>query len=529
MHQCLQCRRSLESELLSAPVLGESYVLLPTASASQSMLLLQKLPASAGRPPEMDESGVFGDDLYASARYNLSLQQQHEEEQRKQQAQRRQKLQQRQRRREQKLRDGYTFDAAATACGDGGTGHYCAPQVGRTRHDRERSDLAMDDSLVAVPTYADLSHHVRLLTMQQAHCAGLPVTTPLCKECVDGMVTIIDGRAERARYEKRCFVGFLHKTTSSSVHNEDIERIDDKIRFYESELNALEENLKLMEEEREDLAKQAEVIDKEEEALVREEVDMWHHLNELQLQEAVYREMRDTGTAQVDAMERNVAQAKHLNILTDMFVIGNDGTFGTINHFRMGHSASFSVEWNEINAAFGECALLMQTLASIVGLEFSDFKIVPLGSYSKMIRTSNFRMEYCLHGSDQQNFAESHFNLGLGAWLTCLGQLMAFVRLRDPSIRFPYKVTKRSIGNYSILFLKNKHKEWTKALKYALTNLKWLLMWVSARGYSIATSDVAALTTAAATSTSTPVSDAGSAVVRSSSAKQSVIVTEHFS
>ena len=199
MQQCLQCRRSLESELLSAPgtsavaiewtcvrgrdaylsvdvlltvwraVLGESYVLLPTASASQSMLLLQKLPASAGRPPEMDESGVFGEDLYTSARYNLSLQQQHEEEQRKQQAQRRQKLQQRQRRREQKLRDGYIFDATATVGTVGGGGHYCEPHVGHTRHDRESSDPAMDDSLVAVPTYADLSHHVRLLTMQQAH------------------------------------------------------------------------------------------------------------------------------------------------------------------------------------------------------------------------------------------------------------------------------------------------------------------------------------------------------------------------
>ena len=38
-------------------------------------------------------------------------------------------------------------------------------------------------------------------------------------------------RAERARYEKRCFVGFLHKTTSLSAHNDDIEQIDDKIRF----------------------------------------------------------------------------------------------------------------------------------------------------------------------------------------------------------------------------------------------------------------------------------------------------------
>ncbi|ETM34874.1 hypothetical protein, variant 1 [Phytophthora nicotianae] len=513
MLRCQQCRRSLESELLSAPVLGESYVLLPTASASQSMLLLQKLPATATTPPEMGESGAFGEDLYASARYNLSLQQQHQQEQRRQQAQRRQKLQQRQRRQQQRMKDSFTA-----------TGRYFEAHVGHASHEEENPE--MEDSMVAVPTYADLSHHVQLLTTQQAHCAGLPVTTPVCKECMDGMVTMIDGQAERARYEKRCFTGFLHNTTSSTAHSEDIEHIDDKIRFYENELNALEESLKLMESEREAIAQQQEAMNEEEKALIYEEAGLWDQFNGLQLQESVFQEIRDAGTAQIDTMERKVASAKHLNILTDMFIIGYDGAFGTINQFRMGQSASLALEWNEINAAFGECALLLQTLANMVGLEFSDFKIVPLGSFSKIIRTSNLRMEYCLHGSDQQNFSESHFNLGLGAWITCLGQLMAFVRARDPSIRLPYKVAKHSIGGYSILFLKNKHKEWTKALKYALTNLKWLLTWVSARGYSITTSSLVTTTTPSKAGIAFA---ANPPVMRNSSSKQSVVIMEHFS
>ncbi|KUF88608.1 Beclin-1 protein [Phytophthora nicotianae] len=519
MRRCQQCRRSLESELLSAPVLGESYVLLPTASASQSMLLLQKLPATATTPPEMGESGAFGEDLYASARYNLSLQQQHQQEQRRQQAQRRQKLQQRQRRQQQRMKDSFTA-----------TGRYFEAHVGHASHEEENPE--MEDSMVAVPTYADLSHHVQLLTSQQAHwyeavSAGLPVTTPVCKECMDGMVTMIDG---------------------STAHSEDIEHIDDKIRFvratneclslfsvlnyvimfmkYENELNALEESLKLMESEREAIAQQQEAMNEEEKALIYEEAGLWDQFNGLQLQESVFQEIRDAGTAQIDTMERKVASAKYLNILTDMFIIGYDGAFGTINQFRMGQSASLALEWNEINAAFGECALLLQTLANMVGLEFSDFKIVPLGSFSKIIRTSNLRMEYCLHGSDQQNFAESHFNLGLGAWITCLGQLMAFVRARDPSIRLPYKVAKHSIGGYSILFLKNKHKEWTKALKYALTNLKWLLTWVSARGYSITTSSLVTTTTPSKAAIAFA---ANPPVMRNSSSKQSVVIMEHFS
>lgn len=83
------------------------------------------------------------------------------------------------------------------------------------------------------------------------------------------------------------------------------------------------------------------------------------------------------------------------------------------------------------------------------------------------------------HGSDQDNFAESHFNLGLGAWITCLRQLVAAVESADPTFRAPYKISKHAINSHSVLFLKNKQIEWTKALKYALTNLKWLLAWTS--------------------------------------------------
>ncbi|ETP27951.1 hypothetical protein F442_22761 [Phytophthora nicotianae P10297] len=57
---------------------------------------------------------------------------------------------------------------------------------------------------------------------------------------MDGVVTMIDRQAEHARYEKRGVAGFLHSSTDPHGHNEDIEQIDDKIRFYGEELSALE-------------------------------------------------------------------------------------------------------------------------------------------------------------------------------------------------------------------------------------------------------------------------------------------------
>jgi len=123
-------------------VLGESYVLLPTASASRSMLLMQKLaPPSgfAGLPGSEDGGPVFnelGEDLYASARYNLSLRQQQQQQQH--------------RRRGSPVNN--RRDGLRGVLGGSGNG---------------RSELV--DSAFDVPTLADLNRQVQLLTAHHAH------------------------------------------------------------------------------------------------------------------------------------------------------------------------------------------------------------------------------------------------------------------------------------------------------------------------------------------------------------------------
>ncbi|TMW56223.1 hypothetical protein Poli38472_008871 [Pythium oligandrum] len=346
-----------------------------------------------------------------------------------------------------------------------------------------RPPTSMAESMIAVATHANLSDQVQRLSVYHAHCAGLPVTTPACKECVDTMLEQIDGQVERTRHDKRSFASFL-QTTGTSVRNEEVEHIQEKIQFYEDELHALEENLSLMSVEREEIQSRQKSLDVEYEAIVKEEDAMWQAFNDLQFNDSAFRDRRDSASVQLETLERMMETTRAHSVLTEAYVIGQTGPFGVINGFRMGQMPTVHVEWNEINAAFGECALLLHTLAGIVGLEFTGFKIVPLGSFSKIVRLSSLRMEYSLHGSDQDNFAESRFNLGLGAWITCVGQLLAHVESQDRTLKLPYKISKHSINGYSVLYLKNKHSEWTKALRYTLTNLKWLLKWVSTRYFS---------------------------------------------
>lgn len=141
---------------------------------------------------------------------------------------------------------------------------------------------------------------------------------------------------------------------------------------YEDEQKGLEDNLALMENEREDISRQEAELEVEEAALVQEELDLWSELNELQLRSAAFQDIRDMAIAKLDAVENKIANAKYLNILSDMFAIGHTGDYGTINQFRLGQLLSQPIEWNEINAALGECALLLQTLASLIGLDFTE-------------------------------------------------------------------------------------------------------------------------------------------------------------
>lgn len=52
----------------------------------------------------------------------------------------------------------------------------------------------------------------------------------------------------------------------------------------------------------------------------------------------------------------------------------HSGQFGTINNFRLGRLPSVPVEWNEINAAWGQTVLLLHALAKKMGLRFQRYR-----------------------------------------------------------------------------------------------------------------------------------------------------------
>lgn len=189
-----------------------------------------------------------------------------------------------------------------------------------------------------------------------------------------------------------------------------------------------------------------------------------------------------------------------LNAANDCFYIWHAGPFATINGFRLGRLPAYmTVEWADINAGLGQVVLLLDTLVRRAGFRFRKHQLVPLGSFSKIIklppggvrggeeaglvpsspRTSGGNAMNLYY--DEANlvfFPRRNLNAALVAFLQCVEEFGTFVERQDPTLRLPHRIQEGGkVGGLSISLVQGEEEAWTRALKYLLTDLKWLLAW----------------------------------------------------
>ncbi|CAI5717098.1 unnamed protein product [Peronospora farinosa] len=186
-------------------------------------------------------------------------------------------------------------------------------------------------------------------------------------------------------------------------------------------------------------------------------------------------ERQSVGVFAVHASDM-LRRLQRYNVCNDVFHIWHDGLFGTINGLRLGRLPSKPVEWVEINAAMGQAVLLLATIADRAGFEFSRNRLVPRGSFSRVVNM--YGKEYSLY-SDGGMFRRRGFNQAMILFLECVEDAGRRAMKEEPLLKFPYKVERGIIGGLPISL--GNDEQWTRALKYMLTHLKWLLAWISKR------------------------------------------------
>jgi beclin 1 len=131
-----------------------------------------------------------------------------------------------------------------------------------------------------------------------------------------------------------------------------------------------------------------------------------------------------------------------------------------------------------------------------------------MGSCSKIEKISD-KTVFELFGSSDISlgrlFWYRRFDNGMAAFLSCIEELGEFIENKDNNLKLPYpyvpisffffffsklftnnffffvgvfRISKDKIGEMSVKIQFNNEETWTKALKYMLTDLKYLLIWL---------------------------------------------------
>uniref|UniRef100_T1E8Z0 Putative beclin-like protein n=1 Tax=Anopheles aquasalis TaxID=42839 RepID=T1E8Z0_ANOAQ len=309
---------------------------------------------------------------------------------------------------------------------------------------------------------------------------------PLCDECTDTLLELMDKQLKVAEEEWNDYNNYLKKLeTTDDVP--DIAKLEQELNGLQLEENKLMEELSALSREEQSIRQAVQEQEKEKQRLEYEEQKYWReytkHRRDVITTEDEFRSLE----CQMVYAQSQLEKLKKTNVFNATFYIWHSGPIGTINNFRLGRLPSVAVDWSEINAAWGQTCLLLSALARKMSFSFKQYRLVPYGNHS-YIEVLGEGKELPLYGNGGFRFLwDSKYDAAMVAFLDCLQQFKEEIVRRDTDFCLPYLMEKGKIedastgSSFSIKIQFNSEEQWTKALKYLLTNLKWMLTWVSSQ------------------------------------------------
>lgn len=378
-----------------------------------------------------------------------------------------------------------------------------------------------------------LQRQERLFAILSAHS---DVDHPICVECSSLIITSLNTKLAAATRERDAYASFLknlqqaaskHKNEENSVNKELAALQKEEATTY-TDLLQLEEQKKQLENELADLEEENKKLEQEEEIFWQSRNVFNERQHSLEVENISLQQKLTHDQKQLELLQRT-------NVYNDTFFISHDGIFGTINGLRLGRLPNHSVDWSEINAAWGQTLLLLQTIAERLSFSFHGYKLRPLGSTSRIekyeynqdqpenpqgqggraaIPSKSIQLELYSSGATVERiFHARRYDQAMVAFLECLSQLGKHVEKTSTSSRDGNKpmasrqaptTGANSTGSHSLklpyaiegdrIWARDRPEEsvsiklgvgfssdenFTKACKYVLTCCKYLLAHVS--------------------------------------------------
>ncbi|KAG5647042.1 hypothetical protein DXG03_001412 [Asterophora parasitica] len=292
-----------------------------------------------------------------------------------------------------------------------------------------------------------LSHHLRSTArLLNILSTRTEIDHPLCAECTQILISTLQRQLDETKRERDGYIAFekeVRKEREREGQGPTEEESEKKIERLKVEERSAIEQLKEAEREREQLDEELRLLELDEKALEVEEAEFWRahndHILIAEQQAAQLASLRAAYAADVATLEK----LERTNVYNDAFCIGHDGVFGTINGLRLGRVPGVPVEWAEINAAWGQTLLLLYTIVRKLDFTFEHYRLVPMGSFSRIEKMTGDKATYELYGSGDLHFGRllhnRRFDIAMVAFLDCLKHLIDYVQSQDPSVDFPHQ------------------------------------------------------------------------------------------
>uniref|UniRef100_A0A0D9ZB06 Atg6 BARA domain-containing protein n=1 Tax=Oryza glumipatula TaxID=40148 RepID=A0A0D9ZB06_9ORYZ len=318
------------------------------------------------------------------------------------------------------------------------------------------------------------------------------IEQPLCLDCMRLLSDKMEKEIEDVNTDNKAYEACLQRLeqeTYNILSETDFQKERQKV--IEEEEKKLKAAIEEAEKQYSEICSEMKCLETKSKQFEELEERYCHDLNSFQFQWTSHQEERDAVLAKIEVSQVHLELLKRTNVLNDAFYISHDGVIGTINNFRLGRLPNVQVEWDEINAAWGQAALLLHTMAQYFFPKFeyplySDIIFATVYLLVILLRSNSYMAFTSINWFGPVNlFWSTRFDKAMTWFLTCLQEFADFaVSLDkennvppDKSLKLPYKIEGDKVGSYTIFLSFNKLDNWTKALKYMLCNLKWVLYW----------------------------------------------------
>ncbi|KAJ1655632.1 Vacuolar protein sorting-associated protein atg6 [Dispira simplex] len=306
---------------------------------------------------------------------------------------------------------------------------------------------------------------------------------PLCQECTEQLLDLLDKQLQMAEREHDFYQQCSKNIHLDTLSLEEQRRINTEIKVQKEREKALLDTIQNLDQQYQNVVQELRDLEEDERLLSQEEDEFWSQRNKFQIRLDDFQNTRETINLEYDHLSGQLMDLQRTNVYNDTFNIVYNCPIGAINGLRLGRLPSQPVEWSEINAAWGQLLFLLHTVARKFNFTFTHYRLVPLGSFSRIEKTTGDNAVYELYGSGDLHLGRllhnRRFDLAMVAFLHCLQELEQFIQRHSPHHRLPYVIHKDKVGNVSIKFQFGQEETWTSALKHTLTNCKWILAYAA--------------------------------------------------